>query len=70
MSPLKVALCTLVRKANFDAIGYERLAVVPFESDNKFMATLNRLPEGDGNRIFMNLKDQLNHAARVSTGLF
>lgn len=51
--PTEGALCTLVRKANFDTNGYERIAAVPFESDNKFMATLNRLPQGDGARIFM-----------------
>lgn len=51
--PTEGALCSLTRKTAFDASGHERIAVVPFESDNKFMATLNRLPKGNGNRIFM-----------------
>jgi magnesium-transporting ATPase (P-type) len=47
--PTEGALCTLAMKAGFDPDGYERLASIPFESENKFMATLNRLPE-DGQR--------------------
>ncbi|HDP26256.1 MAG TPA: cation-transporting P-type ATPase [Deltaproteobacteria bacterium] len=43
--PTEGALRTLARKAGFDDSAYERLAVVPFESENKFMATLNRTPE-------------------------
>jgi magnesium-transporting ATPase (P-type) len=45
--PTEGALCTLARKAGFDNTDYERLAVIPFESENKFMATLNRDPEGE-----------------------
>ncbi len=44
--PTEGALVTLARKAGFDAEGYHRAAVVPFESDNKFMATLNDTPQG------------------------
>ncbi|MCC5834799.1 MAG: cation-transporting P-type ATPase [Opitutales bacterium] len=52
--PTEGALCTLGRKADFQGDGYDRIATIPFESDNKFMATLNRLPGSDGNRrIFM-----------------
>ncbi|MCC5806905.1 MAG: cation-transporting P-type ATPase [Opitutales bacterium] len=51
--PTEGALCTLGRKAAFERDGYERIAAVPFDSDNKFMATLNRLPDGSGTRIFM-----------------
>jgi magnesium-transporting ATPase (P-type) len=43
--PTEGALRTLARKAGFDDQKYERLAVIPFESENKFMATLNRIPE-------------------------
>jgi magnesium-transporting ATPase (P-type) len=50
--PTEGALRTLARKANFDQSGYQRLAVVPFESENKFMATLDRVP-GNGLRILL-----------------
>ena len=50
--PTEGALRTLAQKTVFDETGYDRLAVVPFESDNKFMATLNRLP-GGGRRILL-----------------
>ena len=43
--PTEGALRTLGHKAGFDPAGYERLAVIPFESANKFMATLNRADE-------------------------
>ena len=49
--PTEGALHTLARKARFDGKGYERIAAIPFESENKFMATLNRIPDG-GMRIF------------------
>jgi calcium-translocating P-type ATPase len=44
--PTEGALRTLARKAGFDGKDYERVAVIPFESENKFMATLNRVPGG------------------------
>jgi magnesium-transporting ATPase (P-type) len=44
--PTEGALRTLGLKAGFDHQAYERLAVVPFSSDHKFMATLNALPGG------------------------
>ena len=50
--PTEGALRTLAQKTVFDETSYDRLAVVPFESDNKFMATLNRLP-GGGRRILL-----------------
>jgi magnesium-transporting ATPase (P-type) len=50
--PTEGALRTLGQKANFDRTGYQRLAVVPFESENKFMATLDRLPD-NGLRILL-----------------
>ena len=50
--PTEGALRTLGQKANFDRAGYQRLAVVPFESENKFMATLDRVP-GNGLRILL-----------------
>jgi magnesium-transporting ATPase (P-type) len=50
--PTEGALKTLARKAQFDGTEYQRTAVIPFESESKFMATLNRVPEG-GARIMM-----------------
>jgi magnesium-transporting ATPase (P-type) len=44
--PTEGSLVTLARKAGFDAGGYRRVAVVPFESEHKYMATLNDTPEG------------------------
>lgn len=51
--PTEGALCTLARKAGFDVSPYERLASVPFDSENKFMATLNRVADEDNPRILM-----------------
>lgn len=50
--PTEGALRTLGQKIKFERKGYERLAVVPFESENKFMATLDRVP-GNGLRILL-----------------
>jgi magnesium-transporting ATPase (P-type) len=50
--PTEGALRTLARKADFAEEDYERVAVVPFESENKFMATLHRTP-GGGTRILL-----------------
>ena len=50
--PTEGALRTLGQKANFDRANYQRLAVVPFESENKFMATLDRVP-ANGLRILV-----------------
>jgi magnesium-transporting ATPase (P-type) len=50
--PTEGALVVLARKLGFDAGGYERLAVVPFDSESKLMATLDRLP-GGGTRLLV-----------------
>ena len=44
--PTDGALRTLAGKAGLPVAGNERLAVIPFESDSKFMATLNRRSGG------------------------
>jgi magnesium-transporting ATPase (P-type) len=49
--PTEGALRTLARKVQFDQQDFERIAVIPFESENKFMATLHRVP-GDTKRVF------------------
>ncbi|MDW7709950.1 MAG: cation-transporting P-type ATPase [Deferrisomatales bacterium] len=50
--PTEGALLTLARKGGFDREGYRRLGLVPFDSETKLMATLNRLP-GNGRRILV-----------------
>ncbi len=50
--PTEGALVALAGKAGFDSSGYERIDEIPFESENKFMATLNQVPEG-GRRILL-----------------
>jgi magnesium-transporting ATPase (P-type) len=57
--PTEGALRTLARKAGFSSKDYERVAVVPFESENKFMATLNRLPGGDTRILCKGAPDRL-----------
>ncbi|MFO7765822.1 MAG: cation-transporting P-type ATPase [Pelovirga sp.] len=44
--PTEGALRTLAAKTDYDVNRYERVATVPFESHNKFMATLNRGADG------------------------
>ncbi len=44
--PTEGALRTLAHKAAFDDSRYERVSLIPFESAKKFMATLNRVPDG------------------------
>ncbi|MDP2134252.1 MAG: HAD-IC family P-type ATPase [Sulfuritalea sp.] len=44
--PTEGALCTLALKLAFDITSHERHDSIPFESDNKFMATLNSRPDG------------------------
>jgi magnesium-transporting ATPase (P-type) len=44
--PTEGALRTLGMKAGFDPAGYPRTAVLPFDSEHKYMATANTTPEG------------------------
>ena len=50
--PTEGALRALAHKAGFDADAHTRHASIPFESANKFMATLNSHPQG-GRRILL-----------------
>lgn len=50
--PTEGALRALARKSQFKDDDYDRVASIPFESENKFMATLNRIPRG-GTRILL-----------------
>ncbi len=51
--PTEGALCALAQKAGFDHTPYQRLAAIPFDSEQKFMATLNRAPGGSSPSILM-----------------
>ncbi len=57
--PTEGALRTLAAKANFDDSRYERVATIPFESHNKFMATLNRIAAGELMILVKGAPDQL-----------
>lgn len=57
--PTEGALRTLSMKAGFDPGGHERHASIPFESANKFMATLNSTPEGSRRILFKGAPDRL-----------
>ena len=58
-APTEGALRTLARKAGFSDHDYERLAEIPFESESKFMATLNRVPGGGTRILFKGAPDRL-----------
>ncbi|MBM9536257.1 cation-transporting P-type ATPase [Desulfobulbus alkaliphilus] len=57
--PTEGALRTLARKAGFEHEAYDQLAEIPFESENKFMATLNRDPEGEVRILLKGAPDRL-----------
>ncbi len=57
--PTEGSLRTLAAKTDFDEDSYERIATVPFESQNKFMATLNRVPDGELRVFIKGAPDQL-----------
>nr|MBL8457554.1 HAD-IC family P-type ATPase [Zoogloeaceae bacterium] len=57
--PTEGALRTLAGKAGFDPGGYARVAAIPFESDNKFMATLNDTPDGKTRILLKGAPDRL-----------
>lgn len=53
------ALLALAAKAGVDRARYERLDVIPFDSGNKFMATLNEAPDGSRPIMFKGAPDRL-----------
>ncbi len=57
--PTEGALRTLALKMNFDATGHERHDSIPFESANKFMATLNSKPAGGRAILLKGAPDRL-----------
>ena len=57
--PTEGALRTLAHKAGFQADAHERHASIPFESANKFMATLNTTPTGQRRILLKGAPDRL-----------
>lgn len=69
--PTEGALCTLALKSGFNGEAYKRLATIPFESENKFMASLERLPEGKQRILLKGAPDRLLercHLQRAADG--
>lgn len=66
--PTEGALRTLAMKAGFDEKPYGRIAVIPFESENKFMATLNAVPEGGRSILVKGAPDRLLDRAESQRG--
>ncbi|WEN43360.1 putative cation-transporting ATPase F [Thauera sp. GDN1] len=66
--PTEGALRTLAHKAGFDAEAHERHASIPFESANKFMATLNTVPGGTRRILLKGAPDRLLDRCRQELG--
>jgi magnesium-transporting ATPase (P-type) len=66
--PTEGALCTLGRKAGFHCEGHQRLASIPFESHNKFMATLEQLPDSGRRLLLKGAPDRLLQRCRWQLG--
>ncbi|MCH8537310.1 MAG: cation-transporting P-type ATPase [Alkalimonas sp.] len=66
--PTEGALLCLAEKAGFERERYQRLSVIPFESENKFMASLEKRPDGSQlillkgapDRLLKRCSDQMN----------
>lgn len=66
--PTEGALTTLALKAGGGTDGAQRLAAVPFESANKFSATLDRLPDGEVRVHVLGAPDRLLDRATTQRG--
>jgi magnesium-transporting ATPase (P-type) len=66
--PTEGSLQTLVLKTGFNTAAYERLDVVPFESENKFMVTLNKLPSGENKIMLKGAPDRLLERCETQLG--
>jgi magnesium-transporting ATPase (P-type) len=67
--PTEGALRTLARKAGFTPEGWERVAAVPFESEHKLMATLDRVPGGGLRILVKGAPDRLLDRASGQAGV-
>ena len=66
--PTEGALRTLGLKAGLDPAGWVRVAVVPFESENKYMATLVQSPRGDLAVLVKGAPDRVLDRCTLQTG--
>ncbi len=66
--PTEGALRTLALKAGFDIAGYRRCAVIPFDSEHKFMATLEHLPEAGARILVKGAPDRLLDRCTLQPG--
>ncbi|WP_423186010.1 cation-translocating P-type ATPase [Alishewanella sp. d11] len=57
--PTEGALLCLAEKAGFERERYQRLAVIPFESENKFMASLEQQADGSKYVLLKGAPDRL-----------
>jgi magnesium-transporting ATPase (P-type) len=66
--PTEGALRTLGLKAGFDPTGWRRVALVPFESENKYMATLTQDPDGGLHVLVKGAPDRVLDRCSTQTG--
>lgn len=66
--PTEGALRSLGMKAGFDQAGWRRVAVLPFESESKFMATLDRAPDGSLSLDVKGAPDRVLDRCTTQTG--
>ncbi|MBD5788284.1 HAD-IC family P-type ATPase [Cellulosimicrobium terreum] len=66
--PTEGALRSLGMKAGIDPTGWRRVAVVPFESENKFMATLDEAPDGTLHVHVKGAPDRVLERSATQTG--
>lgn len=66
--PTEGALRTLGLKAGLDPVGWRRVALVPFESENKYMATLTEDPEGGLHVLVKGAPDRVLDRCSTQTG--
>ncbi|MHA7133619.1 cation-translocating P-type ATPase [Oerskovia turbata] len=66
--PTEGALRTLGMKAGLDPAGWQREALVPFESENKYMATLTRDPAGELHVLVKGAPDRVLDRCTTQTG--
>jgi magnesium-transporting ATPase (P-type) len=66
--PTEGALRTLGMKSGLDPAGWRREALVPFESENKYMATLTRDPAGELHVLVKGAPDRVLDRCTTQTG--
>ncbi|MDP4528522.1 cation-transporting P-type ATPase [Alkalimonas delamerensis] len=66
--PTEGALLCLAEKAGFEREHYQRLAVIPFESENKFMASLEQRPDTSRQILLKGAPDRLLERCTAQLG--